>query len=733
MINFFFFLFFSSNFVLGRHFNGGTIRWEPINPTINSSIVSINIIQTYSWTYPTISCANDVPITTNGRSNENTNLTCVTDCSTDGGYSANPIDILTDCQSFSTSLGMMTSQRSVNINLTAYAHFYLAYVGTAWIALNDPAESGLEWSIVCSIDLRMRPDGFINTPPVANIISPQYAIVNQTTLITIPVSDANSGDDIRCRWSRITPGYRRRKRSNEEEHSQMIHIRKKRRSYCSNCGSTCAYDCYCSCSGCAGTICSGRKCSISGGCPIGTTTTEIPGTLKTTISYPNRQPIDECGGICFPNSVPNTTTLTGCTISFTGLIPDTWYGIALQVEDFIDSNSNVSMSSVPVQFLIYVMAQPPCGLAPIILSLDHCLDVQVGVLITFNISAMTLCDPIISNIDTIVATSIISGMNISSLVTSSINSSISYVTFTWQPQINQLGSQQFCTLAYSDEQIQSQQYCVTFDVISSVSSCAKSTKTKETTKETNWPLIVGLSLLALLLALCCSCCCCLYWFYWVPLGRRRRQRSTKDEYQQNTILPRIPRNMSDNNHPLNQILGVEKIRKKQFNYNQLTTNDNIERTSPSDIPLHSFNANPSNSLTTMRNSEQNINSRLSLTKQSKAVNIIRINKNEKPVESMNNNIKTETDAHSITTIVGTNKGEERIKRLSTISNEKSRSTSISIIQANEIELVQQNNDKIQRKSSIPNKLRSTSVTKEQKPHVKSGVIVTKVPRHSTVT
>ena len=57
------------------------------------------------------------------------------------------------------------------------------------------------WSIVSLIDLIRRPDGLINTPPVAQISSPQYVIVNKTTSIKIPVSDVNAGDDVRCRWS----------------------------------------------------------------------------------------------------------------------------------------------------------------------------------------------------------------------------------------------------------------------------------------------------------------------------------------------------------------------------------------------------------------------------------------------------------------------------------------------------------------------------------------------------
>ena len=337
------------------HFNGGTIRWVPTNPYDNSSSIMISIVQSYSWTYPTITCANNVPISTSGRSGANANLTCVVDCSTDGGYATKPVNIVTDCISASLSTRMMRSERSVNITLSAGAHFYLAYVGSAWVALNSPSTSGLQWSIVASIDLRMRPDGFINTPPTASVISPQYAIVNRTTQILIHTSDVNTGDDVRCRWSIYTPGYRRRRRFNEQqfendigidheqkklkENEEVVHQRKKRVLSCSNsaCISSCALNCGCSCSGCIGTTCNGAYCATKSTCPIASTTTETPGTIKSTSSYPSRQAIDECGGICYPGSVPNGTTLSGCTISFRGLVPNTWYGVALQVSEDVSS------------------------------------------------------------------------------------------------------------------------------------------------------------------------------------------------------------------------------------------------------------------------------------------------------------------------------------------------------------------------------------------------------------
>lgn len=366
MIIFVVLLLFDIGIMNGMHFNGGTIRWEPVDPNDNSSSVAITIIQTYAWTYPNIICAINVPITSSGRSTSNTNLTCIADCSTDGGYSAKPIDILTDCVSVSPALSMLTSQRAKNITLNAGAHFYVSYMGSAWIALNDPPVGGHQWSITSFIDLRMRPDGIINTSPVASVVSPQYAIVNRTMQIQIPVSDANPGDDIRCRWSTYTPGYRRKKRSDEErdinyEHAtttynsvvtnkEVLQIRKRRGDKqppdpCAKCNSQCWSGCPCSCSICSGTNCGTKTCGAKGKdsyCPatttvfgvtvtIPTSTSETPGTLASTLSYPTQQAIDECGGICYPSSVPAGTTLSNCTISFLGLTAGIWYGVSVQV------------------------------------------------------------------------------------------------------------------------------------------------------------------------------------------------------------------------------------------------------------------------------------------------------------------------------------------------------------------------------------------------------------------
>jgi hypothetical protein len=181
----------------GSHFNGGTITWAPLYPSSNSSSVPITITQSYSWVYPNVNCAPNIPTSGGG-----TCLTCVANCSTEGAFTNTAISILTDCTSWSSSLGLVFSSRSVNFTLNVNNYFWAAYTGQAWRSLaNAATNNSPSWSIASLIDLRRRPDGLINTPPVAQIASPQYVVVNTTTAIKIPVSDVNTGDDLRCRWS----------------------------------------------------------------------------------------------------------------------------------------------------------------------------------------------------------------------------------------------------------------------------------------------------------------------------------------------------------------------------------------------------------------------------------------------------------------------------------------------------------------------------------------------------
>ncbi|CAF3555262.1 unnamed protein product [Rotaria sp. Silwood1] len=413
MIILFLLILIRTNLIDSDHFNGGTINWAPTYRNSTSSSILITITQSYSWTYPTISCLTNVPTSTNWILYPSVSLTCIANCSTQGGYSSNPINILTDCTSYSTSLGVLASQRSVNITLNEGTYFWIAYQGTSWRTLANAATSFFPgWSIVSLINLQRRPDGLINTPLVSQVASPQYVIVNRTATIKIPVTNVDIGDDIRCRWS--------------------------------------------------------SKSSAYG--------------------------VDECADICTSTSTISLANLSGCTLTFTATTSNVWYAIALQVEDFINTTSTKPMSSVAIQFLIYVLATPTCTQAPVILPLTDCLEIQVNVAVNFTLYAMNYCNRTKVIITDLISTVSITGLSASNLVNSTTNTSLVYVTFTWTPQINQIGSQQFCTLAYTSESVQSDPYCVTFTVgISQPCTTTTSTSTTSTitTSETTTTSTTG--------------------------------------------------------------------------------------------------------------------------------------------------------------------------------------------------------------------------------------------------
>jgi len=108
------------------------------------------------------------------------------------------------------------------------------------------------------------------------------------------------------------------------------------------------------------------------------------------------------------------------------------------------------MSSVPVQFLIYVMPEPTCSIPPVIIPLSGCLEVTVNVSNSFNISTLNSCNSSISNITDIVVSLGINGMEASNLTQAVTNLSLYYVTFTWTPDENQTGLQELCIFALTE-------------------------------------------------------------------------------------------------------------------------------------------------------------------------------------------------------------------------------------------------------------------------------------------
>jgi hypothetical protein len=118
----------------------------------------------------------------------------------------------------------------------------------------------------------------------------------------------------------------------------------------------------------------------------------------------------------------------------------------MQVEDFINSTSTIPLSSVPVQFLIQVVASPTCPIPPIIIGepiSDSCMPIQVGQTVSFQLIAENQCGENVTITD--IATVSLSGMVKSDLIT--MNSTIYYKNLEWTPTSAQIGYQVMCAMA----------------------------------------------------------------------------------------------------------------------------------------------------------------------------------------------------------------------------------------------------------------------------------------------
>jgi hypothetical protein len=109
----------------------------------------------------------------------------------------------------------------------------------------------------------------------------------------------------------------------------------------------------------------------------------------------------------------------------------------------------MAMSSVSVQFLIYVLPPPNCSILPVVIPLTGCLEVQVNVPVNFTLYAMNYCNRTISITTDLLPSVDITGMSVSSLTNSTTNTSLVSVTLTWTPLTSQIGPQLFCAVAYT--------------------------------------------------------------------------------------------------------------------------------------------------------------------------------------------------------------------------------------------------------------------------------------------
>jgi hypothetical protein len=108
----------------GSHFDGGTIRWVPINNNVTTSPVQIMIIQSYTYTLSLVTCTVGSLLGTVVYG-FNFSLWCTDNCgATSAGYIAPPV--LGYCTGSNARLNLAFVQRTDIVNLTANDYFSIS-------------------------------------------------------------------------------------------------------------------------------------------------------------------------------------------------------------------------------------------------------------------------------------------------------------------------------------------------------------------------------------------------------------------------------------------------------------------------------------------------------------------------------------------------------------------------------------------------------------------------------
>ena len=147
-----------------------------------------------SWNYPP---CDDTVIASNVRTEgASYQVTC-----TSGSCSPwTVMDTTTYCTDYSTPLDVASGEYYDTYIIPLNTAFTIAFAGNAWFS-NLIVGGGLYWSVAGRISTILRPDGFLDTSPVAVSLPIIYKQINIPQVHVVQMSDFDGTDLLRCRWS----------------------------------------------------------------------------------------------------------------------------------------------------------------------------------------------------------------------------------------------------------------------------------------------------------------------------------------------------------------------------------------------------------------------------------------------------------------------------------------------------------------------------------------------------
>lgn len=146
-----------------------------MNNKDNNSVISVMFTQSYQWTAGQTACNQSRIYNLPSVAIHNDTFDCVSNTSLCGGFL--PLDPEGYCLDASIVLDSRSTQIFNIENITADSKFCVAYQSAHWRTIRSSLcnfscySNALQWSIGSCVNLSMRSEGFINTSPVATVIS----------------------------------------------------------------------------------------------------------------------------------------------------------------------------------------------------------------------------------------------------------------------------------------------------------------------------------------------------------------------------------------------------------------------------------------------------------------------------------------------------------------------------------------------------------------------------------
>lgn len=169
-----------------------------MNNTPSGTTVQIQVRQRYSWrrSFGATCFCSDATIIAQGLIGDANTAACRS-----GTCPAWTVpSTRTSCTDFSVNIDVSSGEildlRTINRNVA----FSFGFVSGAWLSTLVVGANG-NWNLITRINTFLRPDGLLNSSPIATTLPIIYKAISVTHVHVVPLSDFDGTDVLKCRWS----------------------------------------------------------------------------------------------------------------------------------------------------------------------------------------------------------------------------------------------------------------------------------------------------------------------------------------------------------------------------------------------------------------------------------------------------------------------------------------------------------------------------------------------------